>query len=321
MRINGRQVVAVFLTLAVLTAAGCSGSDEETSAPPPSPSPTPTTPTTPTVRPPLTNAQYQSLLSGIERRIRPLLVQAMAAKTLPATDTARVRLAMALEKEYQAIEPVTPPNKLWSEHGSLKAVLGSYRDLRQTFSAAMLEKTTSCGVPKPVGRLVYEAKVDIYFTVGGSSLSELTKDLAAKAKISFGKAMMPDDPERPKTADRRGVNGKVIQRSGRRGTGRLQITNDDDSDVVVAVVTGGDPKKPQASIYVRANSKATLTGIRGIYSVYFKNGTDWDARRRNFTDNCNYESFLKLFDQRSDWRISLRKTSLGNALTNDVPAF
>jgi hypothetical protein len=200
-------------------------------------------------------------------------------------------------------------------------VLGSYRDLRTTYSTAMLEKKNDCGLPKPVGLLLHEAMVNIYYSVAGSSLKALTEDLAKKAKISFGQAMMPASPERPETLDRRGVNGKVFQRSGPRGSGRLRITNDDDSDVVVAVATGGNPRKPQASIYVRANSSATLTGIRGTYSVYFKTGSDWDAARRSFTENCSYESFQQFFDQRSDWRINLRKTELGNARTIEVPAF
>ncbi|TWD80841.1 hypothetical protein FB561_1936 [Kribbella amoyensis] len=259
--------------LALVLLAGCSSSGEEpAAAPPPSPAPT-----TPTVRPPLTVPQYQALLAGIEQRIRPLLVQAMATKTLPATDTARVRLAIALEREYKAAEPVTAPRGLSSEHHSLLAVLGSYRNLRTLFSTAMLEKKNGCGLPKPVASLLYEAKRDVYYSVGGSSLKALTEDLA-KVKISFGKTMMPAGPADPPRRDRRGVNGKVLQRSGPRGSGVLQITNDDDSDVVIAAVAG-DPKRPLASIYVRGDSKATLSGIRGTYSVYVKSGSDWDSRR------------------------------------------
>ncbi|HET6295164.1 MAG TPA: hypothetical protein VFG33_17395 [Kribbella sp.] len=78
----------------------------------------------------------------------------------------------------------------------------------------------------------------------------------------------------------------------------------------------------KVSIHVRAHSKATLSGIGGkYYSVYFKSGTDWDAARRGFTESCSYEQFLQLFDPRSNWQISLEKTSHGNALTDKVPAF
>lgn len=109
--------------------------------------------------------------------------------------------------------------------------------------------------------------------------------------------------------------------NGARGPGSLRIENDADSDAAVAVVVG-KPSSPQATTYVRSGSSATLTGVTGShYSVYVKTGIDWDRKQRGFTGACSFEQFLKLFDGRSNWTISLRKTTDGNALTTDVPAY
>ncbi|GAB3815124.1 hypothetical protein GCM10028799_15980 [Kribbella italica] len=258
-------------------------------------------------------------MSGIEQRLRPLLVRAMAATTPAATDAARLQLAAALEREDKALQLVTEPDGLWMAHGSVGAVLGGYRTLRETFSTGKLDKSTSCGIPKPAAMLLYEAKRDIYYTVNSSSMVAAAKGLAA-AKITFGKSLRVSEPVRPATPDRRAANGAVVQRSGPRGSGRLRITNGTTSDVVVAVVQG-DPRKPQASIYVRSDERATLTGIRGAYSVYFKSGTDWDSGRRGFTDLCAYERFDQRFAAESSWQVSLEKTAIGNATTSSVPAF
>lgn len=296
----------------MLVTAGCS--DE-----PDKPAAAPHTESTPTPAPPLTVAQYKELLAAMETALKPLIAQALTAPTLPATDAARIRLAKVLEQNYKTLETVKPPPALLGINDSVQMGMFSYNDLQKTFSTGMLAKKTDCGVPKTLPELLYEARRDIYYTVKSASLENAVKDLA-KAKITFGKNLLPAPPADPPNQNRQGVNGQVLQRSGPRGNGRLQITNDSDSDAVVVVSTAG-PKKPQASIYVRSGAKATLTGIRGTYSVYVKTGRDWDASRRQCTGSCHYESFLQFFDQRSNWKISLGKRKDGNALTNEVPAF
>ncbi|WP_433013537.1 hypothetical protein [Kribbella sp. CA-294648] len=307
-----KRLLASLVAAAMLITAGCSGEADKPAA-------APRTESTPTPAPPLTVAQYKALLAGMETALRPLIAQAVTAPTLPATDAARVRLAKVLEQNYQTLDSVKPPPAWVSLNRSVQMAMISYNSLQKTFSTGMLEKKTDCGVPKTVPELLYEARRDIYYTVKSASFENAVKDLA-KVKISFGKNLFPAPPPDPPNQNRRGVNGQVLQRSGPRGNGRLQITNDSDSDAVVVVSTAG-PKKPQASIYVRSGSQATLTGIRGTYSVYVKTGMDWDAARRQFTGACNYESFLQFFDQRSNWKISLGKRKDGNALTNEIPAF
>jgi len=269
---------------------------------------------------PLTVTQYQSLLTGLEQRIRPYLAKVVAATSLPAVDAARLELAAALEKERKALGPVQAPPTLVSANWQVAAFVDTSKSLRERSVTATRNEKTSCGVPRPTAQVLYDAKVAIYTKVTKSAL--YAGQSLATAKVSFGKTLSGiAAPSSPRLPNRRGVNGKVVQRSGVGGSGRLQITNGDTGDVVVSVVLK-DPKKPQASIYVRANSKATLSGIGGsAYSVYFKSGTDWDAARRGFTESCSYEQVLQVFDPGSNWRISLEKTSNGNVLTGKVPAF
>jgi hypothetical protein len=307
-----KRLFAGCVVATTLVAAGCSGEPDKPVA-------APTTESTPTPAPPLSVAQYKTVLSGIEKKLKPLLARALAAQSLAAVDSARVQLAKSLEQEYTMLGTLKPPPALESVNSQLQFGLFSYDQLQKIFSTGMLDKKNGCGLPKPLGELLYEAKRDIWWTVKSGSYDDAVKQLAA-AKITFGNNLLPAQPVAPAPRDRHGENGKVVQRSGPRGSGRLQITNNDYADYLVVVSTSG-PKTPEASIYVRANSKATLTGLRGNYSVYLKSGQDWDTKRRSFTDGCEYQSFLQIFDQQHNWKISLAKTENGNALSNEVPAF
>jgi hypothetical protein len=307
-----KRLLTGLVVAGVLVAPGCSGDGDKPVA-------APATESTPTPAPPLSVAQYKAVLSGIEKKLKPLVARAMAAQSLAAVDSARVQLAKVLEQEYTMLGKLKPPPALESVNSQLQFGLFSYEALQKTFSTGILDKKNGCGLPKPLGELLYEAKRDIWWTVKSGSYGDAVKQLAA-AKITFGKNLMPADPEPPPSRDRHGENGKVVQRSGPRGSGRLQITDDEYDDYLVVVSTSG-PRTPEASIYVRANSKATLTGLRGNYSVYLKSGLDWDAKRRNFTDGCEYQNFLQIFDQQHNWKISLARSENGNAITNDIPAF
>lgn len=129
----------------------------------------------------------------------------------------------------------------------------------------------------------------------------------------------PAPPPAP-LLNRRGENGQVVQEDGLVGSGSLRITNGNSADFVV-VVTNGDPKAPQATIYVQGNSEATLSGIAGTYFVYLKTGTDWDDVALGFTRDRDFQKFDDPFDAESDWEITLQPSIGGNASTSDVPAF
>ncbi|MFD4459869.1 hypothetical protein [Nocardia sp. NPDC058480] len=124
----------------------------------------------------------------------------------------------------------------------------------------------------------------------------------------------------PPVLNRRGANGAVVQQDGLVGAGKLDIVNGNSDDFAV-VVTNGDPKRPQATIYVQGNSNATLNGIDGTYYVYLKTGKDWDEAALAFTREREFQKFDDPFDGDSDWEITLQPSIGGNASTSDVPSF
>jgi hypothetical protein len=324
-----RRWTAAAIGIALLMAAGCSSEPEDgdagapkavgsttttVSKPAPTPAPTPTPPPTPVA---LSVPMYQRALTNVEKVLRTYVVRVMNAQTLPAFDASRAQLAAAVVLERKALEGVTPPKALIGAHSSVLDAFDSYpENLTDNLGAAGATKT-SCGLPKaPVVRL-YEAKTGIRSTV--VELTQAVSKSVGKG-LRFGALVVPAAPKAPPSVNGRGTNGKIVQRSGARGPGRLEIDNGSSSDVVI-VVTNSSPRKPQVSIYVRAGSKATLNGIRGSYYVFFKSGTSWDAANRRFTEDCAYERYDDRFDGSFDWTISLARTPLGNAPTSEVDAF
>jgi hypothetical protein len=134
-------------------------------------------------------------------------------------------------------------------------------------------------------------------------------------------AIAPPPSVAPPPGNRRAANGKIIQRSGPKGRGRLKVGNSDSRDVAISVVTGGNPSKPQVMMYVQAGQNATITGISGTYEVYFKMGADWDDGRYAFTRDCDFEKFDQPFDQKHDWEISISQTITGDDRSRAVPGY
>jgi hypothetical protein len=260
---------------------------------------------------------YQRALTNVEKVLRTYVVRVMNAQTLPAFDATRAQLAAAVVLERQALAKVNPPQALSAAHGSVLDAFDSYPEsVTAGLETAGVTKT-GCGLPKAPAVRLYQAKTGVRGAV--AELSQGVSRSVGKG-LRFGALVVPPVPKAPSVLNGRGTNGKIVQRSGSRGPGRLQIDNGSSSDVVI-VVTNSSPRKPQVSIYVRASSKATLSGIRGSYYVFFKSGTNWDADNRRFTEDCAYERYDDRFDGSFDWSISLARTPLGNAPTSEVDAF
>ncbi|MFD3702237.1 hypothetical protein ACFWUP_03760 [Nocardia sp. NPDC058658] len=152
--------------------------------------------------------------------------------------------------------------------------------------------------------------------VGGCESGQSASPTSSKAKVTTTTSTVPPAP----LQNRRAENGAVVQQDGLVGAGTLEIENGNAGDVAV-VVTNGDPKKPQATIYVQGNSNATLSGIDGTYYVYMKSGKDWDQATLGFTRDRDFSKFDDSFDGDSDWTITLQPSVTGNASTSDVPSF
>jgi hypothetical protein len=320
--------------LAVLACTACSGEPEKgdagspatsttttTSAPPPSATATATATPPPPPKPAgpvaLSVPMYQRALTNVEKVLKPYITRVMNAQTVAKFDASRAQLAAVVELERKELAKITPPRGLVVAHPQVLDAFDGYAGDVSTNLAEAGATKTGCGLPKaPVVRL-YQAKAGVR-----TSFAELAQGVQKSIGkgVKFGALSVPPALKAPAVIGGRGTNGDVIQRSGSRGPGTLKITNGGDSDVVI-VVTNSSPKSPQASIYVRANKNATLSGIRGSYWVYFKGGSSWDAANRRFTEGCSYQKYDDRFDGSFDWTISLAKTPFGNASTSDTDAF
>lgn len=283
--------------------AGCSSAP---SAPPAPPAPEP-----------LPVPEYQSLLTGLEQAVPPVIVRIAAATATEEITAARSELAQNAGRQEDALRPVLPPVDAADAHDDLVDYLRTVTTVDD--SPIQAPQKNECGLLPSQERQVYQAKVEtqqiLSTAAAGLSAADFTRaGLSLNAQLTF------DQPQPPAEQNRRADNGAVVERTGPRGPGRLVIRNGGGSDAVIAVVAG-DPADPLAAVYVQASSSATLTGIRGDYQVYFKSGTDWDEQARTFTRDCQFQKFDDLFDGGSDWEVSITPSVTGNASSSDVGPF
>jgi hypothetical protein len=316
---------AMAIGIVVLACAGCSSEPQSGDAPAPSAGPTTTTsaaPPPPSPKPvpkpvALSVPLYQRAMTNVEKVLKPYLLRVMNAPTVPAFDASRAQLAAAVVLERKELAKITPPRGLVAAHPAVLDAFDGYAGDVSTQLTEVGATRTSCGLPKSPALRLYQAKAGV--RTAFTALTAGVQKTVGRG-VKFGAIAVAPAPKAPPVINGRGTNGDVLQRSGSRGPGTLKISNDGSSDVVI-VVTTSSPKKPQASIYVRGNHDATLSGIRGDYWVYFKSGTDWDAANRRFTEDCSYEKYDDRFDGSFDWTISLARTPLGNAPTSETDAF
>ncbi|MER7246378.1 hypothetical protein [Kribbella sp. NPDC000426] len=318
-----RRSLAVAVSAAVLACAGCSsepdkgaapapGGTTKTSAPPTSAAPKPT-PSAVALSVPI----YQRALTNVEKVLKPSIGRVMNAQTVAAFDASRAYLAKAVVLERGELAKITPPKGLATAHPAVLDAFDAYAgDVATELTRAGGTKT-GCGFPKSLEVRLYEAKSGLRFAY--SELAQSVQKSIGRG-VKYGALSVPPKLAQPAVIAGRGENGDVFQRSGSRGSGSLEIKNAGDD--VVIVIAGSNPRQPQASIYVRADKTATLNGIRSQdYWVYFKSGTDWDARNHRFTENCSYQKFDDVFDGSYNWTISLAKTPLGNASSSETESF
>ena len=317
----------VVVGIAVLACAGCSGKSESgdapsaggtttsTSAPPPSSTaPKPAPKPTPTVVA-LSVPMYQRALTNVEKVLKPYVGRVMNAQTVAAFDASRAQLAGVVVLERSALVKITPPRGLVVAHPQVLDAFDAYAGNVATELTKAGETKTSCGLPKALDVRLYEAKSGVRLAY--AQLAQGVQKSIGRG-VKFGLLSVPAKLAQPAVYGGRGENGDVFQRAGSRGSGSLRITNAG-SDIVV-VVTPNSPRKPQASIYVRANKSATLNGIRGDYWVYYKTGTNWDAKNNRFTENCSYAKLERFLDGSFTWSLTLKSVA-GNTQESETEAF
>lgn len=315
------RAVGLAVTILALVATGCAGSGPTANAPDPTSatsvaSPGSSAPPSSAAPPePLSKDAYQKLLTSSERTVRKALDQAMAAKSLQQLKASAKSLVTVARKESARFAAAVPPSGVRS-NGDISSLLAAVDPDADPGKA----KANECGIKPTKAEQLVTAKRRVLGSIPAEAVQGITADLK-RAGYSWGGKLLPKQPSFPKKKKRRADNGEIIERNGRRGSHSLQITNDTEDDVVVAAVTK-NPKKPMASIYVRANSSATLGRLAPkTYSVYYKTGTDWDDDRKTFTRGCSFEKFQLPFTPESNWRIELQKRIGGNAQTDPTEPF
>lgn len=78
------------------------------------------------------------------------------------------------------------------------------------------------------------------------------------------------------------ASGYVL-RHATRGSGHLVVNNNKASDGIIVLATASGKPVAQIAVYVRAHSKATVTGVgSGRYLVYYAFGRDWNRTTHDF---------------------------------------
>jgi hypothetical protein len=267
----------------------------------------------------LTTEEYQGLLTGLEQAVQPPIDRLAAATSVDEVTAARSELVAAMRAQMEAFRDAgRPPEEAGVQHGAVLGFLGAAEKLA---ALAPPDGTTpdECGIVPTPEEQTAQAKADVRAELESAGAT-LTNDNMARAGLSLAVDLVPPGLEPPAEQNRRGENGAVLDRNGPHGRGTLEINNGGDSDAVVAAVAS-DPKAPLASVYVRGNSTARITGIAGTYQVYFKSGEDWDEERKAFTRDCSFQKFDDVFSADSAWRITITPVIGGNATSSDVPPF
>ncbi|WP_410657816.1 hypothetical protein [Amycolatopsis sp. lyj-112] len=268
---------------------------------------------------PVSAADYQRALTDLDNAARPLTDRVIGAGTQEDLQAAKVNLGRLIEDRVRAFGELVPPPEIAQEHRNLREGLAA-EGRWLNVPPAVIAGPGTCGARSP-GRVIAEQVHDTVESLSNTDTA-LRKAIAALAakRFEFGRFLPSPPAPLPVPPTSRPPNGKIVERSGPRGVGRLQIANGSPSDVVVSVVTG-DPSKPQVMIYVHHDASATITGISGEYRVYFKTGAGWDPDTRRFTSGCRFEKFEESFPPRSDWWIDVHKSPVGTARTGPVPAY
>jgi hypothetical protein len=265
----------------------------------------------------VSTAEYQGLLTGFEQAVQPPIDRLVGAESVDEVAAAKSELAAAMQAQEQVLQDVTPPDNARGQHD---AVLTFLRSAPRLLALAPPDaKPNECGFAPGAEEQAAKAKAAVRQELETAASGVSTTALAG-AGLTFNGSLVPPSVDLPPLQDRRGENGAVLQRNGPRGRGTLEIKNGGGSDAVIAAAVS-DPAAPTASIYVRAQSTAKLTGLAGTYQVYFKSGTDWDGQALKFTRDCAFQKFDDSFDANSNWTITVTPVAGGNATSSDVPAF
>jgi hypothetical protein len=105
----------------------------------------------------------------------------------------------------------------------------------------------------------------------------------------------------------------------------LKIDNTGNTEDAAISMVPANTKTTSFTVYVHGGSSFTVSGVRdGTYQIYLTTGVDWDAAAPGFSRNCAFSKFADPFEftttsrQYTEWTISLKVSSDGNARVDDV---
>jgi hypothetical protein len=212
--------------------------------------------------------------------------------------------AAGLRAGADKLDGVIPPESATGAHGTLVTALRGLADDAEDAAGAK----PKCPAAAPLAELLGSDRAE--------DVREQSKALAAKdATFRIGSFL----PARPKEQNRRLGTGTFVTKKSGSGAGDLVIKNGA-GDTTVSLVPKGT-KKPNFTVYVRANAKHTVKNIRsGTYQVFAAAGEDWDPGRKGFTRDCSFTKFDDDFAMEPGviWTITLTQVVGGNASTSDV---
>ncbi|WP_405062546.1 hypothetical protein OG474_13135 [Kribbella sp. NBC_01505] len=257
---------------------------------------------------PLGQAAYQAELTKAEQSLAVSLRALTRAQTAEGLAQAMDDVSKSLNTASGRLAGLTVEGRLSAVHQLLQDRIGvaAYK----LSDSEQAELDARCGGGAYTSQKVQrQLRVDL-----APALAALTK-----LKLVFG-GTLPNPGAAPKPE--RPVNGATVVRTGKAGTGRLEITNGTAKDVAISVVTDGKPpREPHVMTYIRAGKAAAITRIGGAYHLYYKSGADWSSARRQFGTGCSYLKFDQAFGPDKSWKINLNPTVSGNASTSEVEAY
>jgi hypothetical protein len=293
--------------LVLVTACGQPPVPEVLTTPPVSTTPV-QAPVVATPRGPLGSAAYQAELTKIEQSLAGDLRALTRVRTAEALTQTMESLASSLSTAAEDLAELSVTTRLAGVH---KVLYGRLENAAESLSTSdRTELNARCGgVPYTSQKVQRQLRADLNSAIV----------LLRKLELRFGSTLPDPGPE---PAAVRPSNGDVLIRRGPTGSGRLRVTNGTTKDVAISIVsTGQPPGKPHVMMYVQARKTATITRIGGPYSIYFKTGTDWNSKRRQFSADCTFQKFAQSFEPDEAWQVDLKPTITGNAPTTEVEAY
>jgi len=257
---------------------------------------------------PLGGAAYQSELTRIDQVLAGPLRTLTRVRTAEALAQAMDTLAGSFDTIASRLSELTVSSRLTAVHQLLQDRVGVASDALA--DSDRVELNARCG---GVAHTSQKVQRQLWSDLNGAIVQ------LARLKLTFG-STLPDPGPAPKS--QRPSSGAILVRRGPDGTGRLKITNGTAKDVALSIVGDGKPPtSPHVLIFVQAGKSATVNRVGGTYRIYYKSGSDWNAERRQFSEDCSFQKFEQTFGRNEGWAVSLEPTINGNAKTTQVEAY